>query len=122
MKSAPDLLALLAGLMGAGGVALAAVATHAGGGDLGRTASQFLILHAAALIGVAAYARAVTPRRAGRLLAAGGALALGTLLFAGDLSMRAFADTKLFPFAAPVGGSTMILSWLALALVFGLRD
>jgi uncharacterized membrane protein YgdD (TMEM256/DUF423 family) len=55
-----------------------------------------------------------------RLVAAGAALALGTLLFAGDLSSRAFAGGKLFPFAAPAGGSLMILAWIALALVFAL--
>jgi uncharacterized membrane protein YgdD (TMEM256/DUF423 family) len=32
--------------------------------------------------------------------------------------MRAFAGTRLFPMAAPTGGSLMILSWIALSLVF----
>jgi len=118
MRRPADYLALLAALMGAGGVALAAASTHAGGGDLGRTASEFLILHAAALVGVAANARSATGPRTMRLIAAGAALALGTLLFAGDLSSRAFAGERLFPFAAPAGGSLMILGWIALALVF----
>jgi uncharacterized membrane protein YgdD (TMEM256/DUF423 family) len=120
MTRPSDILAALAALMGAGGVALAAASTHAGGGDFGRTASEFLILHAAALMGVSAAARASSPRRARGLLGAGTALAIGTLLFAGDLAMRGFAGTKLFPFAAPTGGSLMILSWLALALVYAL--
>jgi uncharacterized membrane protein YgdD (TMEM256/DUF423 family) len=120
MRRPADYLALIASLMGAGGVALAAASTHAGGGDLGRTASEFLILHAAALIGVAANARSATGARAMRLVAAGGALALGTLLFAADLSSRSFAGAKLFPFAAPAGGSLMILAWIALAIVFAL--
>jgi uncharacterized membrane protein YgdD (TMEM256/DUF423 family) len=120
MRRPADYLPLLASLMGAGGVALAAASTHAGGGDLGRTASEFLILHAAALIGVAANARSTDGARAMRLVAAGGALALGTLLFAADLSSRAFAGAKLFAFAAPAGGSLMILAWIALALVFAL--
>ena len=122
MKRQSDFLALVAALMGAGGVALAAASTHAGGGDLGRTSAQFLILHAAALLGAAALARASTPRRAGRLLVAGSGLALGTLLFSADLAQRAFAGAKLFPFAAPMGGSLMILSWLALAAVFALPE
>lgn len=108
--------------MGAGGVALAAAATHAGGGDFGRTAAEFLILHAAALAGVSAAARLSSRRRAGRLLIAGAALAVGTLLFAADLALRGFAATKLFPFAAPMGGSLMILSWAALALVYLLPE
>ena len=118
MRRPADYLALLAALMGAGGVALAAASTHAGGGDLGRTASEFLILHAAALVGVAANARSATGPRTMRLIAAGAALALGTLLFAGDLSSRAFVGERLFPFAAPAGGSLMILGWIALALAF----
>lgn len=122
MSRSSDLLALPAALMGAAGVALAAYSTHAGGGDLGRTASQFLLLHAAALMGVTAAARASAPRRAGRLLFAGAGLAVGTLLFSADLARLAFAGARVFPFAAPTGGSLMILSWLALALVFALSE
>ena len=122
MKRSSDVLAAVSALMGAGGVALAAAATHAGGGDFGRTAAEFLILHAAALAGVSAAARLSSRRRAGRLLIAGAALAVGTLLFAADLALRGFAATKLFPFAAPMGGSLMILSWAALALVYLLPE
>jgi uncharacterized membrane protein YgdD (TMEM256/DUF423 family) len=32
--------------------------------------------------------------------------------------MRAFTGERIFPFAAPIGGTTMMLSWVALALVF----
>ena len=117
MPRAALLLAALACLMGAAGVALAALATHRAGGDLGRTAAEFLILHAAALVGASAHLRATKSR--GLMISACG-LALGTLLFAGDLSMRAFADARLFPFAAPTGGSLMILSWIAMAAGFGL--
>jgi uncharacterized membrane protein YgdD (TMEM256/DUF423 family) len=122
MQRPADLLALLAALMGASGVALAAASTHAGGGEFGRTAAEFLILHAAALMGVTASARAGSARRARRLRVAGAALAVGTLLFAGDLTRLAFAGARLFPFAAPTGGSLMILSWLALAAVFALSE
>ena len=122
MQRPADLLALLAALMGASGVALAAASTHAGGGEFGRTAAEFLILHAAALMGVTASARAGSARRARRLRVAGAALAVGTRLFAGDLTRLAFAGARLFPFAAPTGGSLMILSWLALAAVFALSE
>jgi uncharacterized membrane protein YgdD (TMEM256/DUF423 family) len=120
MKRSADYLATLAALMGAGGVALAAASTHAGGGDLGRTAAEFLVLHAAALLGVAANARAAASGRTARLVFAGIALALGTLMFAADLAARAFIGARLFPFAAPIGGSLMILSWIALSFVFAL--
>lgn len=122
MTRSADLLATSAAIMGAAGVALAAASTHAGGGEFGRTASQFLVLHGAALIGVSACARARAPRRTRGLVGAGAALAVGTLLFSGDLACRAFAGVRLFPFAAPVGGSLMILSWAALALVFALPE
>ncbi len=112
-------LASIASAMGAAGVALAAIAQHKDGGDLARTASLFLIIHAAALVGVSAHVERA-PRS---LVIAGYALALGALLFCGDLTTLAFSGARLFPYAAPIGGSLMILSWAALALVFaaGLR-
>jgi len=42
-------------------------------------------------------------------------LLVGTLLFCGDLSLRAFGGQRLFPFAAPIGGSLMIAGWLIAA-------
>ena len=116
MSRLSDALAALASLMGAGGVALAALGAHADGGELVKTASTFLILHAAALVGVSAHAR--QRERAVAILIVGGVLAVGTILFSGDLAARAFSGARLFAFAAPVGGSLMILSWLALAIVF----
>lgn len=112
MAPAQRFLASVAALMGAAGVALAAAATHVGGGELGRTAALFLILHAAALIGVCAHRAGPWPTLAGL------ALAVGVILFAGDLAARAFLGGRLFPYAAPIGGSTMIVAWLALALAF----
>jgi uncharacterized membrane protein YgdD (TMEM256/DUF423 family) len=113
-------LGAVSALMGAGGVALAAAATHSGGGEMGQTAAYFLILHAAALLGLTACARAyaadVTFARA--LLLVGAGLGLGTIVFSADLAQRAFAGARLFPMAAPVGGSLMILGWLALTALF----
>ena len=114
MAPAQRFLAVLAALMGACGVALAAAATHVDGGDLGRTAALFLILHAAALIAVCAHRDGPWPTVAGLFLAA------GAILFSADLSARAFHGARLFPYAAPIGGSLMILAWLALAVAFGL--
>ncbi len=119
MTRSPLALAAVAALMGAAGVALAALAAHQGGGDLGRTAALFLILHAAACLGIAAHAR-VAPSRA--LVAVGFAMAAGASLFAADLANSGFAGERLFPFAAPIGGSTMMLAWLALAVVFALAQ
>lgn len=116
MPRASQTLAALAALMGAAGVALAALAAHADGGELAKTASLFLMLHAAALLGLSAHARFGEGARG--LLIAGFALAGGAILFSGDLAARAFFGARLFPFAAPIGGSLMILAWLALAFLF----
>jgi len=115
MTRPPLVLAAIAALMGAAGVALAAASEHAGGGDLGRTAALFLVLHAAAALAIAAHAR-LAPSRV--VLAIGFVMEAGASLFAADLAARAFTGARLFPFAAPLGGSTMILSWLALAVAF----
>jgi len=111
-------LGAFAALLGAGGVALAAYASHAAGGELARTAAQFLMLHGAALLGVVGAARAANAAVARALLLAGAGLGLGTLVFAADLQARAFGGDRLFAMAAPLGGSLMILGWLALAAAF----
>jgi len=116
LTRSPLLLAALAALMGGAGVALAAAAEHASGGDLARTAALYLMLHAVAALAIAAHARvAVAPRG---LIIVGFVMELGAALFAADLATRAFIGARLFPFAAPIGGSTMILSWAALAVAF----
>ena len=48
MKRSPLILAGVAALMGAAGVALAAAGVHAGGGELSERGALFLLLHAAA--------------------------------------------------------------------------
>ncbi len=113
----PLVLAAIAALMGAAGVALAAAAAHESGGELARTAALFLILHGAAALGVAAHA-AVSASRT--LVGIGFVMEAGAAVFAADLATRAFTGARLFPFAAPIGGSAMILSWLALAAAFAL--
>ncbi len=122
MTRSPLVLAALAALMGGAGVVLAAAAVHRSGGELAERGSLFLILHAVAALGVAAHARASASRP---LVVAGFAMEAGATLFAADLAWHAFAGARLFPFAAPIGGTTMIVSWLALAAAFGteaLRD
>lgn len=115
MARSPLVLAALAALMGAAGVALAAASVHMSGGVLAERGAVFLVLHAIAALGVAAHAR-LAPSRA--LLAAGFVMEAGASLFAADLAYHAFAGARLFPFAAPIGGTAMILSWLALAAAF----
>ena len=113
--AAHRLLIGLAGLMGAAGVALAAASAH--GGDASRLApaSAMLLFHATAILAVVALlSRALLHDGIG--LAAAFGFAIAAALFAGDLTVRQYAGHSLFPYAAPTGGTLMILSWLAVTL------
>lgn len=105
----PDrILVLAGGLSGAAGVALSAVAAHAGGGNV-ATAANMLLLHAPALLAAGLAGR-------GGLMRAGAFVLLaGLLLFSGDLLLRHYAGARLFPMAAPAGGTLMIAGWLLAA-------
>jgi len=117
MTRLPLILAGVAALMGAAGVGLAALGVHASGGELAERGALFLLIHAAAVLGIAAHARIATaPGRA--LVIIGFVMEAGAALFSAELAMRAFTGERIFPFAAPIGGSTMMISWLALAVVF----
>jgi len=110
-------LVVLAGLCGAAGVTLSALAAHRGGAFTG-TAANFLLFHAAALlaIGLAAANRGL---RLGALV-----LVLGLVFFCGDLISRDLLDDRLFPYAAPIGGTALIAGWLIVAIsgLFRLQD
>jgi uncharacterized membrane protein YgdD (TMEM256/DUF423 family) len=47
---------------------------------------------------------------------AGLTLLLGLALFAGDLALRAYKGTPLFPMAAPAGGIVLMAGWALLAV------
>ncbi len=101
----------IAGILGGGGVALAAAATHGGDTHFLGAASTMSLAHAPALLALyAGYDRIRTAPIAAVLLG------LGTLIFAGDLIMRHFGGNSLFPMAAPAGGMGMIAGWAAIAL------
>jgi uncharacterized membrane protein YgdD (TMEM256/DUF423 family) len=119
MNRSPLILAGVAALMGAAGGALAAAGVHANGGELALRGAEFLILHACAALAIAAHARVAASRALG-LIWVGFAMEAGASLFAAELAMHAFTGERMFPFAAPIGGSTLILSWLALVVVFAL--
>ncbi len=109
MLSSTRLFLFAAGLAGATGIGLSAMGSHAGGGN-SAIAGSFLIVHAAAFLGLASL-----PGR--RVLAiAGLVMAIGLALFAGDLVMRERLGTPLFPMAAPIGGGGLILGWLLVAV------
>lgn len=99
----------LAGLLGALGVATAAMASH--GDDVRNLAaiSAMALAHAPVLLVLGLVGR-------GRVLAVAGLiLAAGCVIFIADLAMRHWLAVPLFPGAAPIGGAGMILGWLGLA-------
>jgi uncharacterized membrane protein YgdD (TMEM256/DUF423 family) len=109
------ILVILAGIMGADGVILAALATHQNDTARLAPASSMLLFHAAAVLAVTALTERGIVNARGGLLAAFG-FAIASALFAGDLSLRHFAGHSLFPMAAPTGGTLLIASWLVLAV------
>jgi uncharacterized membrane protein YgdD (TMEM256/DUF423 family) len=117
MKSfrALRILVILAGIMGADGVILAAVAAHQGDASRLVPASSMLLFHATAVLAVAALSERGIVAAKGGLIAAFG-FVIASALFAGDLCLRHFAGHALFPLAAPTGGTLLIASWLALAI------
>ena len=107
-------LLILAGLMGAGGIMLAAAGAHAAPGAGLDSAAYMLLFHAAAIIGVAALIQNGMLWRSAALVVLA-AWVVGAVLFSGDIALRAFAGHRLFPMAAPSGGIVLILAWLGLA-------
>lgn len=99
-----------AGIVGAVGVASAAMASH-GDDPRNLTAiSAICLSHGPALLAVGLAGR-------GRyLFAAAWLLSAGTLVFVADLIVRQVLGHALFPGAAPLGGGAMMLGWLGIAL------
>jgi len=112
MQQLNRMFATAAGLMGAAGVALAAAGAHAAGADLLNPASNMLLFHATAVL---ALALGGAPRLL--LAISGSLLALGGVVFSGDLALRALAGVKLFAMAAPLGGMLLIAGWLSIAVI-----
>ena len=105
-------LGCLAGLLG---VAASAAAAHIAGADSLKTAAQFLLFHAPAILAITGLAatgclRPLPARIAGLLLVA------GLCLFCGDLALRVLAGTPMFPMAAPTGGFALMAGWLTAAI------
>ena len=109
-----SILLVFAALMGAGGVGLAAAAAHAAPTSGLEGAAYLMLFHAVAVLGVASLTDQKLLLRPLGLIAMA-SFVTGSVLFAGDISMRAFAGHRLFPMAAPTGGMLLILGWLILA-------
>ena len=111
------IVSVIACLMGAGGVIAAAAAAHVTGEGRMSAAAQILMVHAAATLALAA-----SGARASRIvLAATAGLQAGAILFAADMAARTILERALFPSAAPIGGTILIIGWLVAAggLAFG---
>lgn len=76
------------------------------------TAVRYNQVHAVAGLGVALalLARIDAPRAL--LTAAGWGFVLGTALFSGGIYLAAVLDDRAFTALAPIGGTTLMLSWL----------
>jgi len=107
-------LIVTAGLMGAAGIALAAMGAH--GADLPRlvTASSMLLFHAPVILAAVLLRDRQLVQRHVAIVAAIG-FAAGAILFASDLAARDLAGHALFAMAAPTGGTILIGAWIVLA-------
>jgi len=115
MARLPRALILLAGVMGASGVILAALSAHGGDASQLTAASSMLLLHASSVLAAAVMAeRGIVHTRIG--ISAGFGFAAGAALFATDLVWRQYLGHRLFPFAAPAGGTLLLTSWLLVAV------
>jgi uncharacterized membrane protein YgdD (TMEM256/DUF423 family) len=108
-------LVVFAALLGAFGVADAAIAAHVAGGATLERAAEILMVHGAALLGLAALVARSGERWT--LATAAAFLGVGAALFGTDVTLLTLRGHRLFPYAAPIGGSTMISAWLVVGLL-----
>lgn len=108
-------LAIAAGLLGAAGVALAAVAAHRVLTPAMASAAQMLMIHAVAVLAIAGWA-ARSAGAAGWWRVAARVMLLGVALFSGDIALKGLEIGQLFPMAAPIGGSLTIFAWILVAI------
>lgn len=109
----------LGALAGIAGVAASAAAAHVTGPGSLKVAADFLLFHAPALLALAALSGRPLLRHP-LALAGGYAIALGLLLFSGDLSVRALGRRPLFAMAAPAGGLVLMGGWVLVGLAAAL--
>ncbi|WP_131196273.1 DUF423 domain-containing protein [Lichenihabitans psoromatis] len=108
----------LAGLLGAGGVAVAAAAAHRGGGDITAIAANMMLIHAAAIFAILASTQHSTSRA---VLVGVIAMLIGAVLFSGELALAGLTGERPWPTAAPIGGSLLIAGWLVVGLAMVYR-
>jgi uncharacterized membrane protein YgdD (TMEM256/DUF423 family) len=100
-----------AGILGAAGVGLAAAAAHLSASPNLELAARFLLIDALALLGIAAATRGHEKW----LRVSGVLFVVGSLCFSGGLCLIAVIGEHAGPLV-PIGGTALILGWLALAV------
>lgn len=118
--STADRLLLLAGLFGAFAVGAGAYASHGLGAirparsvELWQMASHYQLVHAVAIVATVLLRR-LLPYAARRLLGAGLAFAIGSILFPGALYALGWWGPSVMGAVAPLGGLAFIMGWLLL--------
>lgn len=124
-------IAVWAGILGASGVVLGALGAHALEGDLAQrgrtevwdTAVKYHLIHAVALLALAAWveARATSGTTGGLKLTqwAAGCWVAGTVLFSGSLYLLALGGPAWLGPVTPLGGLALIAGWVLLAVAAG---
>jgi uncharacterized membrane protein YgdD (TMEM256/DUF423 family) len=121
---------LAAGVLGLTGVALGAFGAHGlkavlierGMTQAWETAARYHLLHAIALIGVAAWLRG-GPGKSGKWMSATARCWVsGTVLFSGSLYWLALGGPRWLGPITPLGGVIMIAGWLLLLVAAGQRQ
>jgi uncharacterized membrane protein YgdD (TMEM256/DUF423 family) len=116
---------LAAGLLGLTGVALGALGAHAlkvtllerGMSQAWETAARYHIVHAVAVLGVAAWVRAAPAGSGARLLFwSARCWSLGTGLFSGSLYWLALGGPRWLGPITPLGGVALMAGWLLAAI------
>ena len=110
----------IAGLGGLSSVAMSALATHlvddTKAADLLQMGALYGMVHAAALIALIGFAQGREPRR-GAAVVAGWSFGVGIVLFSGRLFVLALTGARQISWATPIGGTALMLGWIALGFL-----
>ena len=128
---APTRFSLLAaGIFGATGVALGAFGAHGlqallaerGMAQAWESAARYQLVHAVALLGIAAWMRAGSGAGTVRLLWAARCWSAGILLFSGSLYVVAVGGPHFMVYLTPVGGVTLMVGWLLVIAAAAIQE
>jgi len=112
-------LVAAAGILGAAGVGLAAIAAHKVESPALVAAANMLMIHAAAAVGLSALAAILDWQG---LLWPTALMLLAASLFSGTIAVNTVTSLHAPVMLAPIGGSLLIVSWLLVAALAALRS